>query len=83
MTTGKYDKDGVAISVGDIVHFRCKHCSLSGEGIVYLSEACADGLGTDPFRIKDTRDTKHKGRIYPWYNDAVYVIKAVKGRYIR
>ena len=75
MKTGKYDKNGIEISVGDIVHFRCKHFSLSGEGIVYLSEDCADGLSTDLFRIKDTRDNKNKGRLYPWYNDAIYTIK--------
>lgn len=69
MKTGKYDKNGIEISVGDIVHFRCKHCSLSGEGVVYLSEDCADRLG------KDIRNNKNKGRLYPWYNDAVYTIK--------
>ena len=75
MKTGKYDKNGIEISVGDIVHFRCKHCSLSGEGIVYLAEDCADGLGKDRFRIKDIRNNKNKGRLYPWYNDTVYTIK--------
>lgn len=73
MKTGKYDENGIEISVGDIVHFKCKNCSLSGEGIVYLSDG-KDGLGTDTFRIRDTRDNKNKGRVYPWYKDAVYRI---------
>ena len=79
MKTGKYDKYGIAIEVGDTVSFRCKNCSLSGKGIVYLSDG-KDGLSTDTFRIKDTRDNKNKGRIYPWYDDAVYKIIEVGGK---
>lgn len=73
MNTGKFDKTGKEIKVGDIVHFRCKNCSLSGKGIVYLSDG-KDSLGADTFRIKDTRDNKNKGRVYPWYKDTVYRI---------
>lgn len=80
MKTGKYDKYGIAIEVGDIVSFRCKSCNLGGKGIVYLSDG-NDGLGTDTFRIKDTRDNKNKGRVYPWYNDAVYKIVEVRSNY--
>ena len=72
MSTGKFDKTGIEIKVGDIVHFRCKKCALSGKGIVYLD--LTDGLSPEPFRIKDTRPNKNNGRIYPWYDDAVYRI---------
>lgn len=72
MNTGKFDKTGKEIKVGDIVHFRCKNCSLSGKGIVYLDST--DGLSSDPFRIRDTRQNKNNGRIYPWYDDCVYRI---------
>lgn len=72
MNTGKFDKTGKEIKVGDIVHFRCKNCSLSGKGIVYLDST--DDLSSDPFRIRDTRNNKNNGRIYPFYDDCVYRI---------
>lgn len=75
MGTGKFDKNGIEIQVGDIVHFRCKNHSLSGKGIVYEDNSNSDKLGNDPFRIKDTRDNRNKGRIYPWYDDGVYKIE--------
>lgn len=73
MKTGKFDKSGTEIQTGDIVHFRCKNFALSGKGIVFLSEN-ADSLGSDLFRIRDTREGKNNGRIYPYYKDAVYRI---------
>lgn len=69
--TGKFDKTGTEISVGDIVHFRTK--GLSGKGVVYLAEQ-TDRLGSDLFRIKDTTPGKRNGRIYPYYPDATYRI---------
>lgn len=74
MGTGKFDKNGKEIQVGDTVHFRCKNHALSGKGRVYLDNSNSDSLGTDPFRIVDTRETRSKGRIYPWYEDAIYRI---------
>lgn len=71
--TGKFDKNGKEILVGDIVHFRVNGFSLAGKGVVYLTEE-ADSLGSDPFRIRDTRPGKNEGRIYPYYKDAIYRI---------
>lgn len=71
--TGKFDKNGDEMLVGDTVHFRCKNFSLSGRGIVFLAEE-PDTLGTDLFRIRDTREGKNNGRIYPFYPDAKYRI---------
>lgn len=73
MRTGHYDKNGTEICVGDIVHFRCKNASLSGKGVVFLTDT-PDGLSSDPFRIKDTREGKSNGRIYPWYENTIYRI---------
>lgn len=51
MKTGKYDKNGCEMMVGDIVHFRCKSFSLSGRGEVFLQEKRIDewlGEEADP-----------------------------------
>lgn len=69
--TGKFDKFGDEIMEGDIVHFRTS--GLSGKGVVFFQEK-PDCLGTDPFRIIDTRPGKQKGRKYPYYKDATYRI---------
>ena len=69
--TGKFDKNGDEMLVGDIVHFRTS--GLSGKGVVYLAEK-PDWLGSDLFRIRDTRPGKRNGRIYPFYPEAVYRI---------
>ena len=79
MKTGKYDKNGCEMMVGDIVHFRCKSFSLSGRGEVFLQDK-HDGLGDDPFRIRDTRPGRNYGRIYPYYKDGVYRIDERGGR---
>ena len=67
--TGKFDKDNREIQVGDIVHFRVS--GISGKGIVYLADK-PDFLAEDLFRIRDTREGKNFGRIYPYYSDTVY-----------
>ena len=77
MQTGKYDKNGKGIEVGDTVHFRTD--GLSGKGIVFLAVE-PDGLGEDLFRIRDTREGKQNGRIYPYYPDAVYRIDEKGGQ---
>lgn len=69
--TGKFDKNGDEMLVGDIVHFRTS--GLSGKGVVYLAEK-PDWLGIDLFRIRDTRPGKQNGRIYPFYPEVVYRI---------
>ncbi len=69
--TGKYDKNGVEMQIGDIVHFRTS--GLSGRGVVFLAEK-PDCLGEDPFRIRDTRPGKQEGRVYPYYEWAKYRI---------
>ena len=69
--TGKFDKNGYEMRVGDIVHFRCS--GLCGRGIVFLANE-PDSLSADLFRIRDTRERKSNGRIYPYYSDAVYRI---------
>lgn len=71
--TGKFDKNGTEMAVGDIVHFRANGYSFVGKGVVYLAEE-ADGLGDDPFRIRDIRPGKNEGRVYPYYSDATYRI---------
>lgn len=71
MQTGKYDKNGNEMLVGDTVHFRTK--GLSGRGIIFLAVG-PDSLGEDLFRIKDTREGKQNGRVYPYYPYAVYRI---------
>lgn len=78
--TGKYDKNGDEMMVGDTVHFRCKQHPLSGRGTVFLRTG--DGLGEDPFRIRDTTPGKRGGRIYPFYDDAVYRIDECAGEQI-
>jgi hypothetical protein len=70
-STGKFDKSGLEIMVGDTVHFRAD--GICGKGIAYLAEK-PDRLGEDLFRIKDTREGKNFGRIYPYYPDATYRI---------
>ena len=74
--TGKFDKNGVEIQVGDIVHFRLNEAHLSGKGRVYLTDDESDlkSLGSDRFRIIDTREGKKNGCIYPYYDKAVYRI---------
>lgn len=74
--TGKYDKNGREMMVGDTVHFRTS--GLSGRGIVFLAEK-PDCLGEDPFRIRDTRPGKQEGRIYPYYEEAKYRIDEREG----
>lgn len=69
--TGKFDKNGDEMMVGDIVHFRTN--GLSGRGVVYLAEK-PDRLSEDLFRIRDTTPGKREGRIYPFYPDAKYRI---------
>lgn len=69
--TGKFDKSGQEICVGDTVHFRTD--GLCGKGIVYLADD-PDELGMDLFRIIDTREGKNFGRIYPYYSRATYRI---------
>ena len=54
MKTGKYTKDGREMQVGDVVHFRCKDHPLSGKGVVFMGKE-VDGLGEDPFRIRDRK----------------------------
>lgn len=71
--TGKFDKDNREMQVGDIVHFRAG--GISGKGIVYLADK-PDFLAEDLFRIRDTREGKNFGRIYPYYSDATYRIDA-------
>lgn len=78
MKTGKYAKDGREMQVGDVVHFRCKNYPLSGKGVVFMGKE-VDGLGEDPFRIRDTRIGRNNGRIYPYYDDAVYRIDGREG----
>lgn len=48
MKTGKYDKNGIEMKVGDVVHFRTN--GLSGKGIVFMADK-PDRLGEDLFRI--------------------------------
>lgn len=69
--TRKFDKNGIEMLPGDIVHFRCRNAALSGRGEVYLAEN-PDGLGDDDFRIRDTRPGKQNGRTYPYYENAQY-----------
>jgi hypothetical protein len=71
--TGKFDKNGKEMMVGDIVHFRCENNALCGKGVVYFAEK-PDRLGEDLFRIRDTTPGKREGRIYPYYEDATYRI---------
>ena len=71
MGTGKYDKNGTEIKVGDIVHFRAD--GLSGRGVVYMADK-PDVLGADLFRIRDTTPGRRFGRIYPFYPKAKYRI---------
>lgn len=73
-----YTKDGREMQVGDVVHFRCKNHPLSGKGVVFMGKE-VDGLGEDPFRIRDTRTGRNNGRIYPYYDDAVYRIDGREG----
>lgn len=46
--------------------------------IVFMGKE-VDGLGEDPFRIRDTRIGRNNGRIYPYYDDAVYRIDGREG----
>lgn len=71
MKTGKFDKFGVEMETDDIVHFRTD--GLSGKGIVFMAEG-PDFLGSDLFRIRDIREGKQYGRVYPYYPDAKYRI---------
>ena len=57
---------------------RCKNHPLSGKGVVFMGKE-VDGLGEDPFRIRDTRTGRNNGRIYPYYDDAVYRIDGREG----
>lgn len=68
--TGKVDKNGNEIKVGDVVHFKTN--GISGKGFVYLTNE-PDGL-PGKFRIKDTRPGKNFLRTYPYYPDATYRI---------
>ncbi|MBS1338545.1 MAG: hypothetical protein HP047_04665 [Lachnospira sp.] len=68
--TGKVDKNGIEMKVGDVVHFKAN--GISGKGFVYLANE-PDGL-PEKFRIKDTRQGKNFLRTYPYYPDATYRI---------
>lgn len=46
--------------------------------VVFMGKE-VDGLGEDPFRIRDTRTGRNNGRIYPYYDDAVYRIDGREG----
>lgn len=72
MKTGKYAKAGREMQVGDIVHFKCKDHPLSGKGVVFMGKE-VDGLGEDPFSIRDTRTGRNNGRIYPYYLSRCYM----------
>lgn len=72
MNTGKIDKNGIEMAVGDVVHFKAGN--ISGRGIVYQTKE-PDGLSeSDNFSIKDTREGKNFARTYPYYPDATYRI---------
>ena len=67
---GRKDKNGREICLGDTVKFRCKRCAVVGCGIVIED----DRFG---YAIKDTRTnckSRNAGRIYPFYDDAIYEI---------
>lgn len=75
---GRCGLSELQMQVGDVVHFRCKNHPLSGKGVVFMGKE-VDGLGEDPFRIRDTRTGRNNGRIYPYYDDAVYRIDGREG----
>lgn len=60
-------------------------CTAFEGGITYWCDSVVfmgkevDGLGEDPFRIRDTRTGRNNGRIYPYYDDAVYRIDGREG----
>ena len=58
--TGKVDKNGIEMKVGDVVHFKAN--GISGKGFVYLANE-PDGLQGKNFL-----------RTYPYYPDATYRI---------
>lgn len=77
MKTNYKDKNGTNICVGDTVKFRCK--GLSGRGTVIETEdkELLDRFGK--YMIQDTRKypeckSRNEGRMYPFYDDAVYTI---------
>ena len=71
--TGHRYKDGSDIFVGDHLRFRCD--GISGRGIVYRGR----DLGLEwEYCIKDLRKypecrSRNEGRIYPFYEQAVYI----------
>ena len=77
--TGYDDRLGNHICTLDLVSFRCPKHSISGKGVVVKG---ADiGMPEWEFCIQDTRKApdckkQNEGRIYPFYEDAVYTIKA-------
>lgn len=72
--TGKVDKNGIEMKVGNVVHFKAN--GISGKGFVYLANE-PDGL-PEKFRIKDTRQGKNFLRTYPHYPDATIDEKKVE-----
>lgn len=70
--TGYNDRFGKPIFTGDIVKFKCLNCSISGRGIVAQA-------GDNTFEVQDNRTeseckSRNVGRIYPFYDDAIYTI---------
>lgn len=64
MYTGVFDKHGIEIKVGDIVHFRCGGLSAHGKVIEHKDYG---------FAILDDRE-RTKGREYSLQNEGEYRI---------
>lgn len=77
--TGYDDRLGNHICTLDLVSFRCPEHSISGKGVVVKGSDV--GCPEWEFCIQDTRKApdckkQNEGRIYPFYDDAVYNIRA-------
>ena len=79
IATGYKDRYGNDICVGDYVKFRCK--GMSGRGIVFETDdkEIIDKYGK--YMIQDTRTieecrSRNVGRMYPFYDDALYTVLA-------
>lgn len=77
--TGYDDRLGNHICTLDLVSFRCPEHSISGKGVVVKGSDV--GCPEWEFCIQDTRKApdckkQNEGRIYPFYEDAVYNIRA-------